>query len=121
MSMEPVPEVPDVDAAGFSEQELVTCIGAADAIEARNHAARLLSIAWLARRRARRGPLASGRGGPGLDSRALAEAVTACVAEDFVTELALTRECSEAEAHGLLREALLLTGPLAPTWSRLFA
>src|SRR5688500_4844327 len=121
MSMGPVPELPDVDAAGFSERELVACIGAADAIEARNHAARLLSIARLARRR-RRGPLssASGRGGPGVDARALAEAVTAGVAEDFVAELALTRDCTEAEAHALLREALLLTGPLAATWSRLF-
>src|SRR3954469_1445339 len=100
MSMEPVPEWPDVDAAGFSEEGLVCCIGAADAIEARNHAARLLSIARLARRRGR--PMASGRGGPGVDSRALADVVTAAVAEDFVAELALTRECTEAEAHGLL-------------------
>ena len=68
MSMEPVPELPDVEAAGFSERELVTCIGAADAIEARNQAARLLSVARLARRRVGRGPLASaaGRGGPVL-------------------------------------------------------
>src|SRR3712207_837871 len=123
MSMEPVPELPDVDAAGVSDGELVGVIGAVDGIEARNHATRLLYVARLARRRSRRGALAStsGRGGPGVDSRGLADAVTAGVAEDFVTELALTRECTEAEAYGLLREALLLTGPLAPTWSALYA
>src|SRR3954462_10154057 len=108
MSMEPVPELPDVDAAGVSERELVTCIGAADAIEARNHAARLLSVARLARRRSRAGrelSTADGRGGPGVDSRALADPLLAGVAEDFVAELALTRDCTETEAHGLLREA----------------
>jgi hypothetical protein len=122
MSMEPVPELPDVDAAGFSERELVACIGAADAIEARNHAARLLSIARLARRRGRgRLSSASGRGGPGVDARALADAVLAGVAEDFVAELALTRDCTEAQAHALLREALLATTVLAPAWRALHA
>ncbi len=56
-----------------------------------------------------------------MDSRALADTVTAGVAEDFVPELALARTCSEAEASALLREALLLTGPLSPVWSALHA
>jgi hypothetical protein len=82
MSTEPVPELPDVDAAGFSDGELVSVIGAADAIEARNHATRVLYIARLARRRRGQVASASGRGRPGVDSRALADAVTAGVAED---------------------------------------
>ena len=64
---------------------------------------------------------ADGRGGPGVDARALADAVLAGVDEDFVAELALARGCTEAEASTVLREALLLTGPLAPTWCRLNA
>jgi hypothetical protein len=123
MSMEPVPEPPDVDAPGFTDRELFLHLRGADAIEGRNHAARLLAVARLARQRRKVGELgtAGGRGGPGVDSRALADVVLADVAEDFVCELALARSCSEVEALRMLREALLLTGPLAPTWCRLNA
>src|SRR5688500_7869900 len=98
MSIGPEPVPPDVDAEGFSDGDLVDYICAADRIEARGHAQRLLSIARLARRR--RGVLgtADGRGGPGVDSRALARPELLDVREDFVAELALTRGCSEAEA-----------------------
>src|SRR5215203_1614678 len=106
MSMEPVPEPPDVDAPGFSDRELLVHLRGADAIEGRNHAARLLAVARLARhrRKVRDLGIADGRGGPGLDSRALADSVLAVVAEDFVSELALARQCSEVEALRLLRE-----------------
>ncbi len=118
----PEPGGPDVDAEGFTDAELVDYIGAADAIEARNHAQRLLSIARLARHR-RGGGLATadGRGGPGVDARALADPVLLDVREDFVAELALTRGCSEFEASAMLREALLATTVLAPAWSALDA
>jgi hypothetical protein len=121
MSTGPEPQLPDVDTDGFSERELVTYIGAADAIEAKNHAARLLSIARLARRRRCLGELAAadGRGGPGVDARALADPALADIREDFVTELALTCRCSEAEAGALLRESVLATTVLAPTWAAL--
>src|SRR4051812_10669574 len=123
MSMEPVPEPPDVDGHGLSERDLLVHLQGADAIEGRNHAARLLAVArWAARRsRGRTLSAADGRGGPGVESRALADAVLAAVDEDFVAELALARGCSEIAAQRLLREALLLTGPLAPVWSRLDA
>jgi hypothetical protein len=83
----------------------------------------LEAVARFARRRRKTRDLstADGRGGPGVDSRALADAVTADVAEDFVAELALLRGCTEAEAGTVLREALLLTGPLSLTWCRLNA
>src|SRR5215210_3977281 len=115
--------VPDVEAAGFSDPELVTLLRAADAIEARNHAQRLLSIARLSRRRRRTRDLAtaSGRGGPGVDARALADAALSDVAEDFVAELALARSCSENEAGALLREAVLATTVLSPSWRALNA
>jgi hypothetical protein len=123
MSMEPVPQPPDVDAPGFSDRELLDHLRGADAIEGRNHAARLLAVARLARQRRRMGDLgtADGRGGPGVDSRALAEAVLDGIDEDVASELALARNCSEVEALRMLREALLLTGPLTATWCRLDA
>src|SRR5215218_4578149 len=114
--------MPELDAHGFTEPELVTLLGAADAIEAGNHAKRLLWIAQLARRRRTRDlATADGRGGPGVDARARADAVLADVAEDFVAELALTRGCSEAEASAVLREAILATTVLAPAWRALDA
>src|SRR3712207_2929567 len=118
MSMEPVPELPDIDAVGFSERELAELVGATDALEARSHAMRLLWVARLARRRR---AVSWGPGGPGVDSRALADAALGDVAEDFVAELALTRHCTEAEAHALLREAVLATTVLAPAWVLLHA
>src|SRR5215212_3644419 len=98
--------LPQVGAGDFTEPELVTLLGATDAIEARNHAKRLLWIARLAGRRRRTGELATagGRGAPGVDARATADAALADVAEDFVAELALTRGCSQVEASALLRE-----------------
>src|SRR5215212_4504936 len=102
MSTEPVPQLPGVDADGFSERELVLFLGAADAIEARNHASRLRWIAGLAQQRQCSAPLA--------------DPVLAGIREDFVAELALTRGCTEAEALGLLREAVLAATVLAPTW-----
>src|SRR5829696_471640 len=121
MSTEPVPQLPGVDASEFCERDLVLFIGGADAIEARNHASRLRWIAGLAGRRRCSGSLAAadGRGGPGVDARALADPVLAGIREDFVAELALTRGCSEAEALALLREAVLATTVLAPTWMAL--
>jgi hypothetical protein len=117
MSREPVPQLPDVAADGFSDEDLVTYLGAAAALEARVHADRLLSIARLARRRGRvELATADGRGGPGVDARALADPVLAGVREDFVAELALTCGCSEVVAAALLREAVLTTTVLAPTW-----
>src|SRR5215218_9755202 len=118
MSTEPVPHPPGVDAGGLSERDLVLFIGGADAIEARNHASRLRWIAGLAGRRRCSRSLAAvdGRGGPGVDARALADPVLAGIREDFVAELALTRSCSEAEALALLREAVLATTVLAPAW-----
>src|SRR5215213_4881717 len=115
--------MPELDAHGFTEPQLVTLLGAADAIEAGNHAKRLLWIAQLARRRRRTRDLATadGRGGPGIDARARADAVLADVAEDFVAELALTRGCSEAEASAVLREAILATTVLTPAWRALDA
>ena len=123
MSTEPLPQLPDVDADGFTERELVTLIGASDAIEAKNHAQRLLMIARLARRRCWVDDLATadGCGGPGVDARALADPVLAGVREDFVPELALSCRCSEVQARELLREALLATTVLAPTWVALDA
>jgi hypothetical protein len=123
MSSEPVPQLPDVDAPGFTDRELVMFIGAADAIEAKNHAHRLLSIARLARQRGWAGDLATadGRGGPGVDARALADPLMAGLREDFVPELALSSRISEAQATELLREALLTTTLLAPTWVALEA
>jgi hypothetical protein len=121
MSTEPVPHLPEVDAPEFSDQELVVHIGAFDAIEASTCAARLLAIARLARQRRCSDELSTvdGRGGPGVDSRALADPVLAGLREDFVPELALTRGCSEAEARTMLRDAVLATTVLAPTWTAL--
>src|SRR4051812_25558176 len=103
--------MPEVGATEFSDRDLLTYLGAADALEAQSHARRLLSVARLARRRMCSGDMsaADGRGGPGVDSRALADPVLAGVREDFVAELALARNCSESEAQALLRESVLAT------------
>jgi hypothetical protein len=96
---------------------------AAQARQRREYALELEAVAQLAHRRRRGAELATadGHGGPGLDARVMADAVLSCVREDFTAELALGRDCSEAEAAAVLREALLLTGPLVPTWSALYA
>ncbi len=114
---------PDVDPAQLGDYELVADMREAMTQHGQAYARDLETVARLARRRraGRELATADGRGGPGVDSRALADVVLADVAEDFVTELALSRDCTEAEAHTVLREALLLTGPLSPTWCRLNA
>src|SRR5215213_2120394 len=114
---------PDVDVPDLAEYELQADLREALEQQGREYARELEAIARWARLRPRERELATadGRGGPGIEARATADAVLADVAEDFVAELALARSCSEAEAALLLREALLLTGPLALTWSHLFA
>ncbi|MDP5183585.1 HNH endonuclease signature motif containing protein [Blastococcus sp. BMG 814] len=118
----PIPWVPDTDAPGLSDLELVADIWAADAREARHAAQRAEAIAALARRRSIErdrdfGPL----GGPGLDSRLRRSEVLAQVSETFVSELALIRGCSEVEAETLAIESILLTTLLTGTWDALYA
>ncbi|MGY1724029.1 DUF222 domain-containing protein [Blastococcus sp. SYSU DS0533] len=109
-------------AGGSSDLELVADIWAADAREARHAAQRAEAIAALARRRSIErdrdfGPL----GGPGLDSRLRRSQVLAQVSETLVAELALIRNCSEAEAEALAVESILLTTLLTGTWDALYA
>ncbi len=105
-----------------TELELVADIWAADSHAARTYAIKLVGVARLARRRGAERDAAFGpRGGPGPGSRSLRSAVLAEVSDDFVSELALIRQCSEAEATALAVEALVLTEKLPGTWSELFA
>jgi hypothetical protein len=105
-----------------AELELVRDIWSADAHMAREHARQAATIAELARRRSIERDAAFGpRGGPGPDSRVMRSAALADVSDDFVSELALIRHCSEAEAGRLAAESLLLTTKLAATWSELYA
>ena len=101
-----------------SESAVVENMRFAQLCQGREHARDLEAVASLAALRRSDQPLG---GGPGIDGRTLSDEVLAGVREDFVTELALTRGCSEEAARVVLREALLLTGPLAATWSHLFA
>ena len=118
----PVDFVPEVAVPELSDLEVVSGIWSAQARQRRELALELEAVAQLAHRR-RGGPLrsVSGRGGPGADAVALADQVLVGVREDLVAELAVSRDCTEAEAHGVLRTALLLTGPLVPVWSALYA
>ena len=119
---EPVPFVPDDLAPELSETELVADIWSAQSRQAREYAVELESIARLARRRRRTDAMARGAaGGPGVDSRATAAPELADITEDFVSELAVIRSCTEAEASVLAREAILMTTTLAPSWSELYA
>ncbi|RBY78969.1 hypothetical protein DQ238_11390 [Geodermatophilus sp. TF02-6] len=120
---EPVPVLPsEVVSPQLGELELVCDIWSADAHMAREHARQAATIAELARRRRAERDTAFGtRGGPGPDSWAMRPAALADVSDDFVTELALIRHCSEAEASRLAVESLLLTTKLAATWSALYA
>src|SRR5687767_7839876 len=106
---------PIVDPGPLEEYELIADMREARIMQAVMYAAELEAVArWAARRRT--GLVlgtAGGRGGPGVDSRALADTVLAGIDEDFVAELALARGVSEAQASTVLREALLLTGPLS--------
>ena len=119
---EPVPFVPDLAARELSDMELVCGIWSGQARQSREYALETLSIAQLAHRRRGADAMDRGfRGGPGVDARAAASAVLAEVRDDFVSELALIRGCSEHEARTRATEALLLTGSLTPTWSELYA
>jgi len=116
-----VPVVPDARALGIPETELVADIRRAQARQAIEYACELQGIARLARRRRGLDLMARGmRGGPGLDARALASPQLDEVSEDFVTELALIRGCTENEALVLARESILVTTVLQPTWSELY-
>jgi hypothetical protein len=118
----PDPVVPADLAPLMTETEIVSGIRSAHARQAREYALELVAIAQLARRRRCDDLMARGpRGGPGVDSRARAVPELADVREDFVTELAVIRGCTELEAHAKAREAVLLTSVLEPTWSELFA
>src|SRR3954447_5584008 len=120
---EPIPVLPsEVVSPLAAELELVCDIWSADAHMAREHARQAATIAELARRRSVERDTAFGpRGGPGPDARAMRPAALSDVSDDFVTELALIRHCSEAEAGRLATESILLTTKLAPTWSELYA
>ncbi|MGR6965323.1 HNH endonuclease [Geodermatophilus sp. URMC 61] len=120
---EPMPVVPsEVVSPELAEFELVCDIWSADAHMAREHARQAATIAELARRRAVERDAAFGpRGGPGPDSRAMRPAALVDVSDDFVSELAIIRSCSEAEAGRLAAESMLLTTKLAATWSELYA
>ncbi len=101
-----------------SEHALVENMRSAQLCQGREYARDLEAVASLAALRRNDRPLG---GGPGIDARSLTDEVLAEVREDFVAELALTRGCSEDAARMVLREALLMTGPLTSTWSHRFA
>ncbi|NEK57054.1 HNH endonuclease [Geodermatophilus sabuli] len=120
---EPMPVLPwEVVSRQSGEFELVCDIWSTDAHMAREYARQAATIAELARRRSAERDAAFGpRGGPGRDARALRPAALADVSDDFVSELALIRHCSEAEAGRLAAESILLTTTLTATWSELYA
>ncbi len=119
---EPVPFVPDDRAAELSETELVADIWSAQSRQAREYAMELQAIARLAHRRRGVDGMARGaRGGPGIDARAMATPELADISEAFVSEVALIRGCTDAQALVMARESILLTTTLAPSWSELFA
>jgi hypothetical protein len=122
MSTGPVLFPPEVDVPELLDGELAEDVRMAQGRLRREYARELEAVAQLAHRRHRVRELgtAAGRGGPGVDARALTDRVLDGVREDFVAELALIRNCSENEASAVLREALLLTGPMSATWSHLF-
>src|SRR3954470_22051282 len=114
---DPALVAPCVDPGRLADYALVADMRELQSMQAVMYAGDLEAVArWAARRRT--GLVlgtADGRGGAGGDTPALADSVPAGIDEDFVPELALARGCSEAHASTVLREALLLTGPLAPT------
>jgi hypothetical protein len=116
-----VPLLPPDLAPEATDFDLVCEIWSGEARACRDYAARAQGIAALARRRRRRDDAAFGRkGGPGLDSRALADPALADVSEAFVPELAQVLVCTEAEAERAAVEAVLLTSKLTGTHSALF-
>jgi hypothetical protein len=113
--------LPDDVAVGETELELVADIWSADARAARHAAERAVAVARLAQRRRREQDRVFGpRGGPGVDSRALADPALADFSETLVPELALIRNCSEREAEELAVQSLVLTRTLTGTWSALY-
>jgi hypothetical protein len=119
----PMPLLPgEVVPPASAEFELVCDIWSADAHMGREYARQAAAIAELASRRsAERDACYGRRGGPGPDSRAARPAALADVSDDFVSELATIRGCSETEAGRLAAESILLTTKLAATWAELFA
>ncbi|MCF6507988.1 HNH endonuclease [Blastococcus sp. MG754426] len=119
----PMPLLPgEVVPPDGGEFELVCDIWSADAHMAREYARQAAAIAELARRRSvERDADYRPRGRPGPDSRAARPAALADVSDDFVSELAVIRHCSEAEAGRLAAESILLTTKLAATWAEMFA
>src|SRR3954453_1936774 len=85
---------PDVDPGQLAVYELVADMRDFQKMQAQMYAADLEAVArWAARRRTGLTlATAEGRGGPGVDARALADGVLAGIDEDFVCELALARE-----------------------------
>ena len=120
---QPIPFAPsELVSSHESELELVADIWSSDAHMAREHARQAAAVAELARRRSvERDADLGPRGGPGPDARAVRPPALADVSDDFVTELAVIRHCSEAEASRLAVESVRLTTTLLPTWSELFA
>ncbi|RBY79245.1 HNH endonuclease [Blastococcus sp. TF02-09] len=120
---EPMPFVPsELGSAYDTDLELVADIWSSDAHMAREYARQAAAVAELARRRTVEWDADFGsRGAPGVDSRAMRPPALADVSDDFVSELAVIRHCSEDEASRLAAESVLLTTTLAPTWSELFA
>jgi hypothetical protein len=119
---EPVPFVPDDCAPELSETELVADIWSAQSRQSREYAMELQAIARLAHRRRGVDGMARGaRGGPGVDARAMATPELDDISEAFVSEVALIRGCTDAQALVMARESILLTTTLAPSWSELFA
>ncbi|TFV47794.1 HNH endonuclease signature motif containing protein [Blastococcus sp. TF02A_35] len=108
-------------APSLGDFELVADIWAADARAARYAAELAGAVAALARRRhIQRDAEFGHRGGPGHDSRLRRHQALAEVSETFVPELAMIRNCSEAEAETLALESILLTTKLRGTWHALY-
>jgi Domain of unknown function (DUF222) len=109
--------LPDDLAPLLSETEIVADIWSADARAAREHALLLRAVCVLARRR--RLSTSAETSDATAGSRVHPE--LADLGEDFVSELALTRACSEFEADRLAVEAIRLCGKLSATWAELYA
>src|SRR5690348_12068921 len=106
---------------GLADLWLSGDIRAADAQAARTVAERAVVIATLARRRRADEDRAFGQpGGPGLDSHLTQNIALRAVSDSFISELALARHCTEAEAEALAVEAILLTTRLTATWRALY-
>src|SRR5690349_6713261 len=98
---DPALVAPWVEPGHDDERQLVADMVDFQRMQGSMYAADLEVVArWAAHRRT--GVVletADGRGGPGVDSRVLADRVLDGVDEDFVCELALARDCTDAQAH----------------------